>query len=80
MLDELDVKLQIALTLSTLLLRESVGSTALVFFFSLNGNWLQSVITCASVGFGVSVAFFAQVIIGASIAMVSGSGEDFTTT
>jgi hypothetical protein len=56
MLDEMDVKLQHALTLSALLLRDSVGSAALIFFFSLNGNWLQSVITCASVGFGGLVA------------------------
>ena len=76
MLNQLDVKHQVALALFTLLVRE----TALFLVgIRLNRHRLQCVSTLATVCVRVLVAILAQIVIRAGVAVVALAAQNFTT-
>ena len=78
MLDELNMELNVALPLPSLMLSETT-TAAIIGAASLDGDGLHLVGTLAPVGAGVLVAVGTEIKVGTSIAMPAISRKDFLT-
>lgn len=77
MLNELDVQLQVALTLLSFGIRKT---SLLVVGVRLDSHWLQCVRALAPVDIRVVEALLAQIIVRAGVAMIALAAKNFAAT